>query len=1172
MNIGNLYAKSIDRRINPVAVVSELEVELVKQEIEEYVFTPQIYNYLYSVLDKVVNQTEGKTGVWINGYYGSGKSHFLKYIYYSLNNTHSKIALEHLKMSLREESPDTLLSLEVTDAKLAEVSKKLGAFQIETIMFNIDAVSGSISQKEAITKVFLNQLNLSQGYNGTYIALAKLERQLDKQGKLDDFKSAIQAKFKEDWNKKSADLIEAFLDDVLQIAKVLIGIDVNSVAASIERALSGKEDLSVVNLVQDLTEYLESKPTNYRLMFLIDEVSQYIGTNLNLLLNLQSIVEEVGSKCGNKIWILCTAQQEIKDVISGTGNSTSDFGKIMARFETRISLQSQNFDDIIKKRILEKNSNGIAELTQFYSTNKTTIENQFLEINNLYKTFADKTDFINTYPFIPYQFHLVSDVFESFSSAGFVTQGVKNTERSLLGITHFTAKENKDQEVGYIMPFDAFFNAQLTQNLTILATNKLDRAYRADDKLNNKFAKRVIHALFMLSYLKDNYQKNIPATLDNLVTLLMDKVDQDKLVLQKNTNDVLEILQSKSIIIKGDNNAYRFLGDDEIIVLNDIRNTKVTTDASLDIFYKDLLENIISLEKKVKFDDNYYEVQIKIDDKEINTKGDLRIQIAVFDTSEPGELMLKAASNDMVVCLNQNLASIRKDFTEYVQIVSYIKNNSDTSNKARLDTLREFKQRADLKLMELRKQVEDKFLQSSFISTGQIVSSQSVVGATAKAKYANALQKHLEQVYKKKSMANSYAQTEDSFRKSAQINQMSIDENLLDAEREVNNILDMMPGGIILNELVNKLKSPPYGWKDVATMDVLLQLGRKNKRKFMLLNEPIDLKEYAEKALNIRERGRIEILPEDVIDRNKLFQVVQTVNTVFNQSVLDAQETDANVLFSKLTGFLKKRTDEAEEMLNNNASYPFAGTFRNYHSTVKQLSERREKLSLFNEITSTESNLKPVSDAYKVIREFVDEKIEEYKKIKSFVDENVSNFSSLSTTDQEKGEKLIAYFGSEVNPQERFMEVKKAFTELNKAVSSLSKELRDKALLQYNEIFDMLESKAAELGLAKNSLPERQYWLDRIKKLVSIPELRLKLSNALEFQSENITNLFNLKKKEDEAKGKQNAGFTMLSFVEEPNGQNYVEIRNEAELEEFIRKFRERALAQLKQNKIVGLK
>ncbi len=354
MNIGSLYAKSIDRRINPVAVVSELEVELVKQEIEEYVFTPQIYNYLYSVLDKVVNQTEGKTGVWINGYYGSGKSHFLKYIYYSLNNTHSKIALEHLKMSLREESPDTLLSLEMTDAKLAEVSKKLEAFQVETIMFNIDAVSGSISQKEAITKVFLNQLNLSQGYNGTYIALAKLERQLDKQGKLGDFKSAIQAKFKEDWNKKSADLIEAFLDDVLQIAKDLIGIDVNSVAASIERALSGKEDLSVVNLVQDLTDYLESKPANYRLMFLVDEVSQYIGTNLNLLLNLQSIVEEVGSKCGNKIWILCTAQQEIKDVISGTGNSTSDFGKIMARFETRISLQSQNFDDIIKKRILEK--------------------------------------------------------------------------------------------------------------------------------------------------------------------------------------------------------------------------------------------------------------------------------------------------------------------------------------------------------------------------------------------------------------------------------------------------------------------------------------------------------------------------------------------------------------------------------------------------------------------------------------------------------------------------------------------------------------------------------------------------------------------------------------------------------------------------------------------------
>jgi hypothetical protein len=1091
MNIGTLYARSIDRRINPVAVVSELESDLIKQEIEEYVFTPQIYNYLYEVLDKVVNQREGKTGVWINGYYGSGKSHFLKYIYYSLNDKYKNTAIEHFKQSLRDETPDTVLSLDVSDSKLVDVSKKLDAFQIDTIMFNIDAVSGSINQKEAITKVFLNQLNLSLGYNGTYIALAKLERQLDKQGKFDEFKKAIKLKFKEDWDKKSADLIEAFLDDVLQIAKELIGIDINSTSASIERALSGNEDLSVVNLVQDLNEYLESKPEQYRLLYLVDEVSQYIGSNLNLLLNLQSIVEEVGTKCGNKVWILCTAQQEIKDVISSSGQSTSDFGKIMARFETRISLQSQNFDDIIKKRILEKKSEGIAELSKFYDANKTTIENQFLEINNLYKTFADKSDFINTYPFIPYQFHLVSDVFESFSSAGFVTQGVRNTERSLLGITHFTARENKEQQVGYIMPFDAFFNAQLTQNLTILATTKLDRAYRADDKLNTKPAKRVIHALFMLSYLKDNYQKNIPATLDNLVTLLMDQVDQDKLVLQKNTNDVLELLQSKSIIIKGDNNAYRFLGDDEIIVLNAIRDTKVTTDATLDLFHKEILEHIINLERKVKFDDNFYEVQLKVDDKEISTKGDLRIQISVFDTTEPTEMILRAASNDMVICLNQNLSGIRRDFNEFAQIVTYIKNNSDTSNKARLDTLREFRQRADLKLMDLRKQVEESFLQTSFISNGQIVTPQTIVGATAKAKYLNALQKHLDQVFKKKAIANAYAQSEDTFRKSAQSNQLSVDDTLLDAEREVNNILDMIGSSVVLNDLVNKMKSPPYGWKDVATLDVLLQLGRKNKRKFMLLNEPIDLKEYAEKALNIRERGRIEVLPEDVIDRNQLFKVVQTVNTVFNQSVLDASETDANVIFSKLTSFLKKRTDEAEEMLNHNASYPFSKHFRNYHTTVKELSERREKLTLFNEITNAESNLKPVSDSYKVIREFVDEKIEEYRKIRAFVEDNAGNFYSLPDSEHDKCEKLKSYFAQDDQPQETFMEVKKAFGELSKSIAALSKSLKDNAMLRYNEIFDRLESKSAELGLENNFTPQKQIWLEKIKKLSSIPELEI---------------------------------------------------------------------------------
>lgn len=1168
MKLEKIYSRDINRRINPVAVVSELENELIKQEIEEYVFTPQIYDFLYTVLNCVINEKEGRTGVWINGYYGSGKSHFLKFLYYSFLNQHRQVALSHFKESLRNEKAEISLSLHFTDNDLNNIGKKLESHDLKPIMFNIDAVSGDTANKNAITKVFLNQLNINQGYNGSYIALAKLERQLDKAGKFQAFKEEINKKFGEDWDTKGIDLAEAYLEDVLQIANSLIGIDESSTRASIERALNGHDELTVVNLVQDLKEYLSEKPSNFKLVFLVDEVSQYIGSNMNLLLNLQSIIEEVGSKCENKVWIICTAQQEIKDVAANTG--LNEFGKIMARFETRISLQSQDYSDIIKKRILDKNSDGTAELSGFYEKNKNIISNQFIELHSLYQSFEDKEEFIASYPFVPYQFRLISDVFDSFSSQGFVTQGVKNTNRSLLGITHFIAKECKEENIGFFVPFDGFFNSQLAQNLTNLATNKLDRAYNADSSFKDKFARRVIHALFMLSYLKDNYQKNLPASLDNLIYLLMDKIDQDKLELQKKTEDVLEKLAEKAIIIKSDTNTYRFLGDDEIIVLRDIQNTKVTSDAFLDSFYKDILEYILDINRKVVYDGNTYDAQIKIDDKEISRNGDFKIQFAVTEQSDTSQMMLQAAPRDLVICLNHSMLDIRKDFNDYVQIISYIRNNSDISSEDRRKTLGKFKEQADSKLGDIKKRVEEKFLATSFISNSQIIQPASVSGTTAKTKFINVLTTHLAQVYKKKTLANSYAQNEEAFRKSAQNGQLPIDNSLTDAEREVNQVLDMLHTPV-LSEVISQFNKSPYGWKDVATLDVLLQLAKKNKRKFHLLNEPLELKDFAEKALNSRERMKIEVLPEDVIDRSTLFEAVQSVNTIFNQSVLEASETDANVVFKNVNEFFRKKSDEADKLLMDTSTYPFSVHIRKYHEMVKSFSERRDKVKLFDELIKESAELKPVSDTYKVLREFIDEKIEDYRKIKAFTDEHAANFQSLEESDRLKGEKLIEYFQKDERPDGRFIEIKRIHQELSKALIALIKKLKEEALELYNKIFDRLETKQSEFGLDSNYLPDRDYIINRLKNLNNVSQLKLEISEATGFEQDNIQMLYNEKNKKAAASGKDYKQITFISVINE-DADTTIEIKTEEELEAFLNQFRERALSQLRQNKIVGIK
>ncbi len=92
MKIRNLFAKDIERKINPAVVVAEQDQNTVQTEIEEYVFTKDLIDNLYKFLNALLNRKDGKTAIWINGYYGSGKSHFIKYVHYCINPTTSEAA------------------------------------------------------------------------------------------------------------------------------------------------------------------------------------------------------------------------------------------------------------------------------------------------------------------------------------------------------------------------------------------------------------------------------------------------------------------------------------------------------------------------------------------------------------------------------------------------------------------------------------------------------------------------------------------------------------------------------------------------------------------------------------------------------------------------------------------------------------------------------------------------------------------------------------------------------------------------------------------------------------------------------------------------------------------------------------------------------------------------
>ena len=335
-----IYTKDIDREIQGVIKVDD--ESYIKQELEEYVVTDELLkhfnNFFNSYNSSIDNRTE-KMGVWISGFFGSGKSHFLKIISYLLEN--KEVDGKHAVDYFDDKIPDINL--------LANI-KKAGNISTDVILFNIDSKASldSVEGKDKILSVFEKVFNEKMGLS-TIPHVAELERFLIKEGKYEEFKDNFKDECGDDWLTSRNDFY--FRRDEI----------VNSYSKTMEKSKEEAEnwfdkseeryDLSIEKFAERVRDYIASKGNNHHVVFLVDEIGQYIGDDRSLMLNLQTITEDLGLECGGKAWIIVTSQEAIDDVIKVAGD---DFSKIQGRFDTKLSLSSSDIDEVIKKRILSK--------------------------------------------------------------------------------------------------------------------------------------------------------------------------------------------------------------------------------------------------------------------------------------------------------------------------------------------------------------------------------------------------------------------------------------------------------------------------------------------------------------------------------------------------------------------------------------------------------------------------------------------------------------------------------------------------------------------------------------------------------------------------------------------------------------------------------------------------
>ena len=315
--------------------------------------------------------------------------------------------------------------------------------------------------------------------------------------------------------------------------------------------MDNKENVSPEAFCSELKEFIDQKnDKNYRLLFLVDEVSQFISNREYLLLQLQEVVTGLHKYGNDKAWLRGTAQQDLSQLMSNMQivSTSEDYGKIMGRFEVRVSLKGTQTEYITQKRLLDKNETGREVLDKVWENNHLAIENQFT-LPSSFHTYKDEEDFINYYPFVPYQFRLIMKVLDSFGHLRYIDSQSRGNERSIIKITHNTADKHKDDEVGQLISFDKFYNAMFEGSLMASGQRAIGNALGMIQEYDDRnFAQRVVNTLFMICNLSAPDKLLFPATQEHIVTLLMDKVDCDKAALIARTENALAFLDHKHII------------------------------------------------------------------------------------------------------------------------------------------------------------------------------------------------------------------------------------------------------------------------------------------------------------------------------------------------------------------------------------------------------------------------------------------------------------------------------------------------------------------------------------------------------------------------------------------------------------------------------------------------
>jgi len=512
--IKTLFAHDIYRRIEEVIKVDQTDEAIIREEITEYVATDAIKHQFGRILDRyqeTPNKPHEGIAVWVSGFFGSGKSSFAKMLGLTIAN-----------QPVLGDPAAALFTERVGDKRIQVLLNSINEhIPTHVVIFDVSTDRGIRSGNQTLTEITYKLFLQSLGY-AKDLDLAELEIALESEGRLDAFKTAYRQIFDKDWDVEKGKLAFA----LNQASRVMNTLEPETFpqADSWVKGSKDRADITPGLLAERTLALMKRRLPGHSLMFVVDEVGQFVARDVQKMLDLQAIVQSLGRVGQGKQWLIVTSQEKLTELVGGLDDRRVELARLMDRFpqELQVHLEPSDISEVTSRRVLAKNAaaqNALRELFETYrgrltQNTRVTADIQLPELST--------ERFIDLYPLLPYQVDFIIQVVSGLRTQGGASRHVGGANRTIIKLAQqlliSPSVSLAERPVGSLVRIDEIYDL-VEGNI---ASDVRAKIASIPQEVPHPLAPAVAKAICLLQFVK-----SIHRTAENIAAVLHPAVDAD---------------------------------------------------------------------------------------------------------------------------------------------------------------------------------------------------------------------------------------------------------------------------------------------------------------------------------------------------------------------------------------------------------------------------------------------------------------------------------------------------------------------------------------------------------------------------------------------------------------------------------------------------------------------